>query len=128
MRNHSEYSEQIIQPLATHSFFSQVQPAVRGHHERLDGKGYPDSLSGEEIPLVSRVILIVDTLDAMSENRAYRQGLPIDKVYEELKKYSGTQFDASLVNVFLQSHKSWHTEEVDENSWSQVTGRHLRAA
>ncbi len=113
MKNHSIYSEEIIAPLAVHEFFRQVLPAVRGHHERVDGKGYPDSLSGEEIPVLSRVILIVDTLDAMGESRAYRTGLPVDMIYKEIKKYSGTQFDPSLAKVFLESHKFWNKKQPD---------------
>jgi HD-GYP domain-containing protein (c-di-GMP phosphodiesterase class II) len=113
MKDHVLYSEEIIKPLGVHDFFRQVIPAVRGHHERVDGKGYPDKLHGEDIPVLSRVILIVDTLDAMGENRAYRKGLPLDVIYKEIQKYSGTQFDASLARTFLESHKSWSQEKPD---------------
>ncbi len=107
MKNHPVYSEEIIEPLGVHEFFRQVLPAVRGHHERVDGHGYPDQLSGEEIPVLSRVILIVDTLDAMGESRAYRQGLPIEMIYKEIEKFAGTQFDKSLAQTFLECHKFW---------------------
>ena len=121
MKQHSLFSEQIIEPLAVHDFFRQVLPAVRGHHERLDGRGYPDQLHGEKIPLISRVILIVDTLDAMSENRAYRQGLPIDRIYAEIKKYSGTQFDAGLAQIFLEGHKHWHLEKSEAETLEKIS-------
>jgi HD-GYP domain-containing protein (c-di-GMP phosphodiesterase class II) len=107
MKSHSLLSENIIAPLAQHPFFAQILPAIRGHHERVDGQGYPDKLLGDQVPLLARVILIVDTYDAMSQNRAYRKGMPTEIIYAELKKFSGTQFDASLVKIFLQAHTHW---------------------
>lgn len=120
MKAHPEFSEEIIKPLATHEFFRQVLPAVRGHHERVDGKGYPDKLHGEDIPVISRVILIVDTLDAMGENRAYRKGLPIEVIYKELEKYAGTQFDASMVKIFLECHSHWSHEKPDAETVARL--------
>lgn len=116
MKDHAIFSEEIIQPLGIHEFFRQVIPAVRGHHERVDGKGYPDCLHGEDIPLISRVILIVDTLDAMGEDRAYRKGLPLDVIYKEIEKYAGTQFDAGFAKIFLESHKHWSKEKKDSET------------
>lgn len=113
MKHHSIYSEEIIQPLGNHEFFRQVIPAVRYHHERIDGQGYPDCLAGDDIPLLARVILIVDTLDAMGQNRSYRQGLPTEIIYKEIQKYSGTQFDSELAKIFLESHKHWSKEKPD---------------
>lgn len=114
MQDHPVFSEEIVKPLIQHEFFRQVVPAVRGHHERVDGKGYPDKLCGEEIPLVSRVILIVDTLDAMGQDRAYRKGMPLDQIYKEIEKFSGTQFDKALAKIFLESHKHWQRDAVAE--------------
>jgi HD-GYP domain-containing protein (c-di-GMP phosphodiesterase class II) len=114
MRNHSVISEKIIKPFEHDSFFKEIIPAVRGHHERLDGEGYPDKLMGEEIPLISRVILVVDTYDAMSEDRIYRKGLPDEIIYSELKRCSGTQFDPQLVKIFLQVHASWKKQKGDD--------------
>jgi HD-GYP domain-containing protein (c-di-GMP phosphodiesterase class II) len=113
MQEHSIYSEQMIKPLGTHEFFQQVIPAVRGHHERLDGLGYPDKLSGDDIPLISRVILIVDTLDAMAQDRPYRKGLPLEAIYKELERCAGTQFDQALVKIFLEAHHHWAKEKPD---------------
>lgn len=107
MRHHPKLSEEIIRPLSNHPFFAQMLPAIRGHHERIDGEGYPDKLNGDEVPLIARVILVVDTYDAMSETRAYRKGMPVEAVYAELKKYAGTQFDPQLVKIFLQAHPTW---------------------
>jgi HD-GYP domain-containing protein (c-di-GMP phosphodiesterase class II) len=113
MKHHSIFSEEIIQPLGIHEFFRQVIPAVRYHHERIDGQGYPDGLSGEDIPLLARVILIVDTLDAMGQTRSYRKGLPNEIIYKEIQKYSGTQFDSALAKIFLESHCHWDKEKPD---------------
>lgn len=113
MRNHPVYSAEIIQPLTHHDFFAEIYPAVRSHHERVDGEGYPDKLRGEAVPLLARVVLIVDTLDAMANNRAYRKGLPLDVIYRELEKFSGSQFDPQLVKVFLESHKYWDSQETE---------------
>ncbi len=113
MKDHPELSEVIVKPLAVHEFFQQVLPAVRGHHERIDGCGYPDGLSADEIPIIARLILIVDTLDAMGSDRPYRKGMETEIIYKELKKYAGSQFDEQLVKVFIESHKHWSAEKPD---------------
>lgn len=121
MRDHAVMSEMIVRPLAiNNSFFSELLPGVRGHHERIDGEGYPDKLLGEAIPLIARVILVVDTFDAMSQDRAYRKGLPVDVVYNELIRCSGTQFDPQLVTVFLEAHKKWSAESADQDTHHNI--------
>ena len=85
------------------SFRGRVQDAVRSHHERWDGGGYPDGLAGEAIPLGARIIMISDTTDAMTTDRPYRKRLPIDAVVAELQKYRGTQFDPRLVDLVVNS-------------------------
>lgn len=120
MRNHPLISEQIIKPLGeAHQFFKEVLPAIRAHHERIDGEGYPDRLIGERIPLLSRVILVVDTYDAMSQTRSYRKGLPDEIIYSELKRCAGTQFDPQLIRIFLQAHKTWNAVETEPNSFKE---------
>jgi putative nucleotidyltransferase with HDIG domain len=123
MRNHPVLSEDIIKPLSANAFFREMLPAIRGHHERFDGEGYPDKKGGERIPLLSRVILIVDTYDAMSQTRAYRKGLPDDIVYSELKRCSGTQFDSQLVRIFLQVHKNWKDQPVEQDTAHKLVKR-----
>ena len=77
----------------------EVVKAVRHHHERWDGKGYPDKLKGEDIPLASRILAIADTLDAITSNRPYRSARDFDTAIAEIRKNSGTQFDPKLVEA-----------------------------
>lgn len=76
--------------------------SVRHHHERYDGNGYPDELAGEEIPLLSRIIAVADTWDAMVRDRSYRRALSYDEAVEELIRHQGKQFDPIVVNAFLR--------------------------
>lgn len=78
-----------------------VVAAVRHHHERYDGHGYPDGLSGEDIPLHARIIAVADAFDAMVSTRPYRAGLGRDPAIDALKEGAGTQFDPRVVNAFL---------------------------
>ena len=80
-----------------------IVPAVRHHHENWDGTGYPDQLSGKEIPLGSRVIMFADTIDAMLTDRPYRKALSEAEVRIELRKFSGTQFDPELCEKLVNS-------------------------
>lgn len=78
-----------------------VVPLIRHHHEFFDGGGYPDGIRGEEIPLMARIITVADTVDAMSADRPYRKGMPMNVIIEELKRCSGRQFDPAVVDAFL---------------------------
>ena len=78
-------------------------PGVVSHHERWDGRGYPDKLKGEEIPLVARILAIADTFDAMTSDRPYRKGMLADVAVAEICRQSGSQFDPDLIGGFLQS-------------------------
>ncbi|APF27745.1 diguanylate cyclase domain protein [Clostridium sporogenes] len=80
----------------------EIAEYVLYHHERWDGKGYPKGLKGEEIPLQSRIITIVDAYDAMTSQRSYRNALQEEIAIEELKINSGTQFDPELVRIFIE--------------------------
>ena len=77
-------------------------PVVRGHHERWDGRGYPDGLKGEDIPLCARVVAVADAFDAMTSDRPYRPGMPVERAFEELQAGSGTHFDPRCVEAFLR--------------------------
>lgn len=85
-----------VQCLADHA------PLVRHHHERFDGKGYPDRLKGEDIPMGSRILAVADTYDAMTSDRAYRKGLPDRTAREEITRYSGLMYDPDVVEAFLK--------------------------
>ncbi len=78
-----------------------VLPGVLSHHERWDGRGYPHGLKGESIPLVARIMALADTFDAMSSNRSYRPAMPRERVFEEIRRCAGTQFDPELAPLFL---------------------------
>jgi HD-GYP domain-containing protein (c-di-GMP phosphodiesterase class II) len=82
-----------------------VAKIVRHHHERFDGRGYPNGLKGEDIPIFSRILLIADTFDAMTSSRAYRKGLPYSTAFAELEEFSGSQFDPGLVMLFIDGMK-----------------------
>ena len=88
-----------------------IADEVLHHHERWDGKGYPDGLSGEGIPLLSRVIAVVDAYDAMTNTRSYRPAMPISAAKAELKRCSGSQFDPFIVSEFLALLKDREQEE-----------------
>jgi len=95
-------------PVYGHDFLS-TSPELRDlaryvfhHHERWDGKGYPAGISGEEIPLISRIIMVADSWDAMRSDRPYRKGLSKEKATEEILKHSGAQFDPNIAKVFIK--------------------------
>ena len=79
----------------------QVAPIIRHHHERWDGGGYVDGLSGTEIPLMARIVSVIDAFDAMSSDRPYRKALPPDEVTRRLSEGAGTQWDPDIIEVFL---------------------------
>jgi putative nucleotidyltransferase with HDIG domain len=97
IRRHPLQGVRLIEPL---SFPPAVTSAIRHHHERWDGKGYPDGLAEKEIPLLARIINLADSYDAMISDRPYRSGLAYQNVQEEILKNSGAQFDPEIVSVF----------------------------
>lgn len=100
MKLHPSKSYEILQDFP---IFSKMAINAKYHHERFDGRGYPEGLKGEDIPLFSRIILIADTFDAMTSTRPYRKGLPFDVAFAELREFAGTQFDPMLVEKFISS-------------------------
>lgn len=88
--------------LASFSLFKECARYVRGHHERWDGKGYPDGLSGENIPLGARIIAVADAFDAMTTTRPYRKALPVAEAHRRLSEGAGTQWDPRVIAVFLE--------------------------
>ena len=101
LQSHPVRSAELIGTIS--NLQGSVQLAVRHHHENFDGSGYPDGLVGEDIPVGSRIIMIADTLDAMTTDRPYRKALPFERVLEEMRKYAGRQFDPQLSRVVATS-------------------------
>ncbi len=100
MKQHPAIGARILEPV---SFLADVVPCVRHHHEWYDGSsaGYPDRLTGQEIPYPSRIILVADTVEAMTSDRPYRKALPIAAVEDEIRRYQGRQFDPAVATAFL---------------------------
>ena len=89
MQRHAEEGARIIDRLG---FLQDAVPAIRHHHERFDGTGYPDRIAGEEIPLGARIIHVADALDSMLTTRIYRAARPVNEALAEVKDKAGTQF------------------------------------
>jgi putative nucleotidyltransferase with HDIG domain len=100
IRSHPDRGARLLASIS--SLGSGILSAVRHHHEHFDGGGYPDGLVGEEIPLAARIIMVVDTVDAMLSNRPYRAALSTEDVLTELRRYSGRQFDPLVTAKFIE--------------------------
>jgi len=99
IKKHPEYGWAVVR------LFPELAPAslfILHHHERIDGGGYPAGLKGDEIPFGARIVAVIDAFDAMISNRPYRRGLPIEEAIRRLNDCKGTQFDASVVDCFVE--------------------------
>ncbi len=99
IQQHCVVGEQILRPLF--AAWPVVLAVVRWHHERLDGSGFPDGLTHQDIPLVARIVSVADALDAMTTTRVYRDPLPLGQALRELRHGAGTQFDGRCVRAFI---------------------------
>jgi putative nucleotidyltransferase with HDIG domain len=99
IKSHPVVGAKILEPLR---FLVRETCAVRHHHERFDGAGYPDGLRGEDIPLVARVVTVADVFDAITSNRPYRTAMPLEAAREEIARGSGSHFDPAVVEGFLR--------------------------
>jgi putative nucleotidyltransferase with HDIG domain len=105
MRKHPQVGYAILSEI---DFLKNPAQIILSHHERFDGTGYPKKLKEEQIPIGARIFAIVDTLDAMTSDRPYRRALPFDLVGPEIRKYSGSQFDPAIADLFLTiSRELW---------------------
>lgn len=104
------------------SQFSDLAPIVRGHHERMDGGGYPDGLAGGEIPQGARIIAVADSFDAMVSSRQYRKRMSVEKAVSELDRCSGTQFDPAAVDAFKDLLEELGKEEFMKKYYAQGEG------
>ena len=101
IKKHVVEGEEILEPLRRDQ--PVVLEIVRFHHERMDGSGFPDGLKGESIPMVARLVAVVDAFDAMTTNRAYRASRQPEEAMEELHRCAGIQFDPDVVTAFLKA-------------------------
>lgn len=98
---HCEIGERILSPIVDDE---EILKMVRHHHERYDGKGYPDGLSADQIPLAANILAIADAFDAMTSTRSYRAALPLEQALGEIRQGTGTQFNPIVVDAFLKAH------------------------
>ena len=101
MQTHPSRSAELVCTIS--AFHGPIEQAVRHHHENYDGTGYPLGLAGDAIPIGARIIMIADTMDAMTTDRPYRRALSFPRVIEELRKFAGQQFDPALVELVVRS-------------------------
>lgn len=99
MRTHPVIGLQLVQPI---KFLGDAAQIVKSHHERWDGRGYPEGRAGEDIYLPARIFSIIDTFDAMTSDRPYRKGLPVHVAMEEIERCGGSQFDPELAGAFVR--------------------------
>lgn len=103
VENHAELGSLILNRVQ--EMGCSITAGVKHHHERFDGKGYPNGLAGKNIPLFARIIAIADAYDAMTSARSYRPALTLEEATEEIKQCAGSQFDPELVEMFIRMHQ-----------------------
>lgn len=113
MKSHPKNGYEILKDVQIQE---DLAAGAHHHHERFDGKGYPDGLSGQNIPFVARIIAVADTFDAMSSNRPYRKKLPEDYIINEIKNCAGSQFDPAVVQKFLDLYEEGAFKDVFSKS------------
>jgi len=109
VKKHVIFGEEICRPLSS---LRGALPIIRHHHERWDGKGYPDGLKGEEIPLLARIVAVADAFDAMINDRPYRKALSKEKALKILRTGAGTQWDPEIVEIFFHAVREGYPEVV----------------
>lgn len=111
IKSHPERGYQLVKDM---HFFKKFLPVIRHHHEKYDGTGYPLGLKGEQIPLHARIMAITDAFDAMTADRSYRMGMSMKDAVDELLRYSGTQFDAKIVSIFVEALQDEYGENYEK--------------
>jgi len=99
IKSHTEIGATILKSVKS---FKDFVPSVYHHHERYDGKGYPQGIAGEKIPLHARIIAVADSFDAMTSNRPYRKSYPMETALSELQRNKGIQFDPQITAAFIE--------------------------
>lgn len=129
VRSHSVLGGDILKGIKEFPVFEHV---ARSHHERYDGKGYPDKLKNEEIPFAARIVSVADVFDAMTSDRSYRKALSDEVAIHELVDCKGTQFDPNVVNAFIRLYNSYtdsirnHIDEISQGTDQNKTLRDFR--
>lgn len=112
MKRHPEMSYEILKAFKG---FQNVAKNARYHHEHYNGKGYPDKLSGDAIPICARIILIADTFDAITSSRIYREGMNSQIAFDEIIQFAGSQFDPNLAKSFVTAMKNFQQAQNPDN-------------
>ncbi len=113
IKKHPVIGKKILEPV---NCLADKIPLIYHHHERIDGKGYPEGLEGDNIPLGARILAVADAYQAMTSDRPYRKALPSLIAIEELKRYKGRQFDPDIVDAFLRVLKRMGKDKSADNS------------
>jgi putative nucleotidyltransferase with HDIG domain len=122
MKSHPVHGTEIVNEIDFLRDGNAVE-AVRHHHERMDGKGYPDGLAGTEIPLTARVVMVADAFDSMTSTRSYRPAKPVEPGMAELRKWQGVQFDAGVVDALERAITKHGWEPSPEAFEGELTPR-----
>jgi HD-GYP domain-containing protein (c-di-GMP phosphodiesterase class II) len=109
IEGHPAHADRILAPIR---FLDRARLVVRAHHERFDGKGFPEGIAGEAIPLGARIVAVADAFDAMTTDRPYRKGMPFDVAVVELRRHAGTQFDPGVIEKFGRALETKTAESV----------------
>lgn len=113
IKQHAQYGYDILKEIDS---LPNLALGAGYHHERLDGKGYPNGMMDKEIPQIAKIIAVADTFDAMYSTRPYRKQMPMEKIISELKRVSGTQLDTEIVNVLLELIAAREIEDISRRT------------
>jgi HD-GYP domain-containing protein (c-di-GMP phosphodiesterase class II) len=102
IKRHSDMGAEIIEHIRQ---LKDIIPGVKYHHEQINGKGYPEGLKGESIPILAKIVAVADTYDAMTTDRPYRKAMERETAIQELKRCAGVQFDSEVVKAFVQAYQ-----------------------
>ena len=126
LSKHPVVGYEILLPI--HHPYTDVPLAAKYHHERLDGRGYPDGLIDREIPYIAKIVNLADSFDAMTTDRPYKRRRPANEVVEDLQRNSGRQFSPELVTAFMRGMFKELTGEIKEKRFRKLLGREYMEA